>query len=384
MPEIQAHESLYDHAVCKLLDRVSVTRTSFEEMTGTTHPWEIMNGSLNHVQNQFLQIENDLSANHKDGSLTCVKTAEGAFWLNKSGVDTLMDELNHTIVNVTQKGPSPLWSYTSIELFTQNLENLKRLIIATSHDRVEIKRLQTLLNGNGDNILAELNKANAAMDELLTKVKNHAPHVSIASLPDVVLFERAKITFDLLQKHVKTEQQLGYDRVTLKRVYDMLEARCGSRVKNFRQRIQSFMLMFREELRQSEILQLMLSGRWGICLATLDSSPDSLNGLTRVVRKEIDWFTTFVSSREQEQGPTPTGVNAVAMAEKATDYFENGQPSEEDLAGQALTDEEIQNLLASDQPKDKKEIELAESKNTEKKPKKNSHRMAFTSRGGRR
>lgn len=379
-----AHESLYDHSVCKLLDRVSVTRTSFEEMTGTPHPWEMMNGALNGVQNQFLQIESDLSANHKNGSLTCVKTAEGAFWLNRSGVDSLMDELNYSVGSMTQKGPASLWNYTSIELFTQNLENLKRLIIATSHDRVEIKRIQELLNGNGDNIITELNKANAAMDDLLLKVKNHAPHVSIASLSDVILFERAKITIDLLQNQVKTETQLGYDRETLKRAYNLLETRCASKVKNFRQRIHSFMLMFREELRQSEILQLLLSGRWGLSLSMLEAPPESLTGLIRVIRKETDWFSAFVTSRENELGASPSGANALAMAEKANYNFTHEKPVEEDLSARALTDDEIQQLLGRDESSNKSDIEMAEQKTAENKPKKSAHRMAFTSRGGRR
>ncbi|MBZ0258360.1 hypothetical protein K8I31_19995, partial [bacterium] len=172
MPKTQAHESLYDSGVCKLMDRVSVARTSFEEMTGTSHPWEMRNGALNSVQNQFLQIENDLAANHENGSLTCVNTAEGSFWLNHSGVDTLIEELNHSVGTMTPKGPTPMWNYTSIELFTQNLENLKRLIIATSHDRIAIKRIQDQLNGNYDNIYSEITKAITAMDELLLKVQN--------------------------------------------------------------------------------------------------------------------------------------------------------------------------------------------------------------------
>lgn len=384
MPKSQAHESLYDSGVCKLLDRVSVTRTSFEEMTGTSHPWEMRNGALNSVQNQFLQIENDLAANHENGSLTCVNTAEGSFWLNHSGVDTLIEELNYTVGTMTHKGPTPLWNYTSIELFTQNLENLKRLIISTSHDRVTIKRIEDQLNGNYDNIYSEITKAITAMDDLLLKVQNHAPHVSIASLSDVILYERAKITFDLLQKQIKTEAQLGYDRATLKRAHDLLEARCGAKIKNFRQRIQSFLFMFKEELRQSEILQLLLSGRWGICLSSIKTNPESFIDLTRIIRKEINWFMTFVSARENEQGSSPTGANAIAMAEKAEEHFVNGQPSDEDLAGQALTDEEIRMLLSNGTAESDSEFDAVGSQSEDVKPKKSIHRMAFTSRGGRR
>ncbi|MBZ0255492.1 hypothetical protein K8I31_05495, partial [bacterium] len=176
----------------------------------------------------------------------------------------------------------------------------------------------------------------------------------------------------------------GYDRATLKRAHDLLEARCGAKIKNFRQRIQSFLLMFKEELRQSEILQLLLSGRWGICLASMKTNPDSLIDLTRVIRKEINWFTTFVTAREDEQGKTPTGANALAMAEKAEDYFSNGKPSDEELAGQALSDEEIRLLLSSGKSDGDSDAQAGEVQHEESKPKKSSHRMAFTSRGGRR
>ncbi len=378
-----AHEILYDESVCQHLDRVCVARTSFEEMTGTPHPWEVMNGAINSVQNQFLQIENDLSANHKDGDLTCVKTAQGAFWINKNGVDSVIDELNHHIGRVSRKGPVPLWNYTSIELFTQILDNLKRLIITTSHDRVELKRIETLLNGTSNSVLQELNKANTALDELLGKIKQHAPHVSLASQPDVVLYERARITFDLLQKHLKTEQQLGYDRATLKQAYDLLESRCGFKIKNFRQRIQAFMLAFRDELRQSEILQLLLSSRWGLTLSSLEKPSESLTGLIRIIRKETDWFSAFVSSRDTELGPSPSAIHALAMAEKADYQFTHGKPSEEELAGRALSDDEIQQLLASDKTESENEVDVADAPSGASKPKKSAHRMAFTSRGRR-
>lgn len=375
---------MYDNHACSLLDKLCITRTSFEEMTGTTHPWEVTNGAYSSIQKQFDLIENDIQAANTNGPITCVKTQEGAFWLNSDGIDSLLDSLDKPLEILTRQGPSPLWRYTSAELFSQHLENLRRLIISATHDKCFLNRIKNRLPADYDNLANEINKIIKQLDDLLKQIKNDAPQVQVASDNDIYLYERARITFDLLQHRVVNEASLGYDRQTLQRAFEILEQRCGGKVANLRQRIQALFLMFRDEVRQSEILQLILAGRWDISLAHLGKNANGLSDLVRLTRKEVQGLSAMVQSREDEIGPSPAGANALALAEKAEEEMEHAGLVTEDMAGQALTDEEIQKLLSSaPSPGDDSPETQPDAQSQRSKQKSSTRRMAFTSGGAR-
>ncbi|MBI1386991.1 MAG: hypothetical protein GC154_00905 [bacterium] len=378
--------TVYTDELCKFLDELCITRTSFEEMAGTPHPWEACNGKLIGIQKQFRTIENDLRESRPTEEIACIYTGEGAFWLGKNETDRFIEHLDRLVDDLTQSGPMPMWNFTSAEIFTLYLNHLRRLILAITHEKALLPEVKDSLGPDGEVVWHELNRAVKTLENLVADVRHQAPNVTLASMYNVMLYERSRITLDLLQNQHVSEEDLGYDRATLKRAQEVLERRCQMHAAHFRPKIQAFYNHVREALRHSETLQLVLTSRWDLSISEMVDIPLPLVGSSRILPTERRGLTSIVQSRESELGPSAHGATALEMAEKAEHAHakKHREPTLEERMGAALTDEEIKNLLKSDPGESESEYALSGDYDDDSKKKSNVRRMAFTSASGRR
>lgn len=334
-----------------LLQTHAVQQASFQQLTGVNHVWEVDSIRFGAMTAKLAALEIGLRNKQPDKNITCFITDTGAYWLTQAGIDLLGKAMEAVQKILVKEGPLPVWHCTSAELFTSHVANMRRLLMAAAHDLVLIDSLKEALGSNHPFMNREFETCKNSIHKMRDAIMKEAPAYSHVTSEDIVMFERCRITFDLLDKKEKSEDELGYNVEKLKKAQTILDRRCIQAMPNFQGFMNRVSGELKDSLRRGESVQLNRASKWELTFNLMDVIPDRYRGQAHLATLERKGLSSFVASRENELGQSSFGQETLAETSKVVRAIEEGTVVDllEPPLGAALTDEQIRMLLA---PKD--------------------------------
>ena len=299
------------------LEKEALFERPFEELTGTTHPWEVQYATIRTMRADLQKTELGVRQAYPDRDVTCVLSGTGAYWLPRGGLEKFLKELNIPLKQLKITGPLPVWKLTTGEIFSSHISNMRQLILAVSHDLVLLDQLHDSLGANHDFLHREFERCERSVRVLLAEIKNQGPNLANAVSESMMLFERARITEAMLDRGEITVKDLGYNLEDLHRAQELLDKRCRKELPAYQQRIQAAYNQMQNALRGGESTQLSRASRWEFAFSLMGTAPKGYEGQMIVSEKERDGLMTVVASREEELGESELGKTALADAHEA-------------------------------------------------------------------
>ncbi len=374
---------LITEEVIGILQTNAVQLATFNQLTGADHAWEVDDQAFKTMIAKLATLESGIRSKQPDQNITCFLTDKGAYWLPQAGIDLVSQALEGVQKDIKEDGPMPVWNCTSAELLTNHLANMRRLLLAAGHDLVLINNLKDNLGSNHSFMHREFDLCTNGIRKMREAIQSQAPIFSCVTTKDIVLFERCRITFDLLEKGEKTETELGYDTGQLKKAQEILDKRCLQAIPNFQNQIREIAGDLQESLRLGESAQLTRATKWELAFGLLDAIPSCYQGQAQMATLERKGLSSLVSSRETELGQSEAGQETLAETTKVVEAIKNGTVADlaEPPLGTALTDEEIQALLTPKEDTTKDAAAAGQGASSSKKSKSSTkQRMAFQKR----
>ncbi len=308
------------------LAKSAICKVSFQELTGTQYPWEIDLKAFQSLKAKLDHIEDALRSANPVLDITCVLTGQGAFWQPREGIESFLKGMDTIRKQIKQEGPYPIWKLTSAEMFSSHLNNMRQLIMAAAHDLVLIDHLKDPLGNNHILMQREFEQVERHVRILLDEITDQGGNLEFAMSKDIILLERVRITEEMFNQGLITEQDLGYSLAELESVQSVLERRCEKDFPKFRQRLQGTYNQVKESLRNGECTQLRRVSHWEMAFAMIGIPPIGYQGQSKLASTERDMMTAVVASREMEAGPSQEGQTALTKAEESRRLVEPGTP----------------------------------------------------------
>ncbi|MBN2325950.1 MAG: hypothetical protein JXR73_02270, partial [Candidatus Omnitrophica bacterium] len=240
-------ERLTDNAICDV---------SFQELTGKVHPCEVKFNTHQEIRAKLKHIENTLRSANPVMDISCVVTGDGAYWLPREGMEIHFKDLEDVKERLEKSGAYPVWKMTSTEIFTSHEYNLRYLILAAAHDIVLLDLLQESLGEDCESLRNEFEICERRVRILLENMTERIENFKFVLSPNIILYERIRITREMVNRGMIQFQDLGYDLQDLEEAQSSLEKRCAKEFPAFQQRARSTYDQISESLRQGECVQL--------------------------------------------------------------------------------------------------------------------------------
>lgn len=344
-----------------LLEEQAVYIASFSQLVKADKPWDVDMKIFRELHRTLLKIEIELRKNFVGEDITCVIANQCMYWATSDLMKTVTEKVNTRLDAMKHGGPVPVWKQTSSELLNTHISNMKQLILAVSHDVVLLTLLKDKLGDNIHMLNREFEKCEHLVRILLEDIKEQGHFLSRAMSTNMHLFERCRITRDMIERGEIDEDKLGYSLEVLEKAEQQLDERCRKEMPAYRQRITSIFSHMQEALRDGESTQLTRASRWSLAFTMLGDAPEGFRGQAQMAESENKGYTMMVSAREEELGPSEAGQSALKAAEEAEHYSPEPEPKEK----------------PAPEPKPEPQSEEPPKK------KKSTNRMAFSSRRGR-
>ena len=350
---------LLSDELVSLLDEKAICKISYEELTGTKFPWETDLNVIKDIQKRLDRIETNLRLANPGMDITCVISGEGCFWLDKEGTEHFTHRVKKPLEDQKTDGPLPVWKLTSGEIFNSHIFNMRKLILAVCHDMILLEHLKESLGENHTFITREFGRYERFVRILLEDMKEQGPNLSFALSENIIMLERAEITYKMIQNKTISAKELGYSEKELAKVIEILDSRCKGQAPMYRKRLQAVYNQMQNALRDGETTQLTRASRWEFAFGLIKTPPVGYKGQIEVTKLERKSLQEVVESREKELGETDTTTAALQAAKEAA----TGKLKEET-------------------PPPKKEPETPPAPEPEQKPPEDSprRRMAYTTR----
>ncbi len=298
------------------LDSQSIYKAMFKDVTGYDYPWEVNYNKFDKIRGKFNQIERGVRSAYPNKEITCVITGKGAFWLPQSGTEMYKEKVDRQLQTLKSEGPMPIWRFTSAEMYTNHLGNIRQLIMAVAHDLVLLEHLRDSFTSNHDFIQREFERCELHVRGFLDELKEHGDELSFAVSDFISLAERCRITQEMLIRGEATPEELGYDEETLSRVLNVIDVRLKKRMPSYQRRIMAVHNKVKDSLRGGEVTQLTRVSRWDMAYALMGDPPAGYKGQAMLASMEHEGMNTFVSSREQELGVSEHGQEALNISQQ--------------------------------------------------------------------
>ena len=311
------------------LAKTAVCKVSFQELSGTSYPWEVDFKTFQEIKAKLDHIENALRSANPVMDITCVLSGQGAFWQSREGFESFLKGMEETKKKIKDEGPYPIWKLTSSEMFSSHLSNMRQLIMAAGHDLVLLEHLKDPLGSNHTMIHREFEQCERRVRLMLDDIADQGSNLEFAMTKDIVLLERVRITQEMFNQGLLAEQDLGYTQEELERVQAVLEKRCMKDFPKFKQRLQATFNQVKDSLRTGECTQLRRVSHWEIAFALIGIPPIGYQGQSALATSERQAMTQIVASREEEIGETAEGKTALNTAEEARKTVEPSTPPPE-------------------------------------------------------
>jgi len=297
-----------------VLEQAAVCRISFKDLTGSTSPWNLDHKTLHELRATLARFEHLIRANNPQEEITCVISGQGVAWLPETGMQTYFQELDRLSRPRCQAELFPLWKMTTVELFSQHADTMRKLVMSVAHDLVLLEQMKTPLGSHHLLLLREFEQGERGIRLWLNESKDHKNDVAFLSSQEIIILERTQITRALLESGQLREEQIGYSLGDLIRVHDLLHQRCKRLYPIYHKRLQSVNNGIKNALREGEFTQLRRASRWELAFALIGSPPPGYRGQARLATKLRELFTEVVEAREKEMGQTPAGQEVLTAA----------------------------------------------------------------------
>ncbi|MDX9755616.1 MAG: hypothetical protein RBU29_16750 [bacterium] len=304
----------FSSTLLPLLEKHSICKVAYEELTETQFPWEMDRLRLHSTRKKMARIDLNLRAAHTAADITCLLAGEGAYWLDAQGFPPIHTSLQETLDGKRPNASLPIWKMTTAEMYSSHIDNLRRLVLTTSYDGVILEQLKRELGDHHTFFMQEFEHYDRYVRVLLDDMKDQGPNLQFAQSDTIILIERAHITQHILDNHIMTPQQLGYSRQDLLRVIQILEKRCSAETPTFRKRLETISSQMISALRDSEATQLSRASRWEFTFSLLKPAPLGYRGLAKLSTIEREFFQFLVTSREEELGASEQGTAVLQAA----------------------------------------------------------------------
>lgn len=347
--------TLIPESAVPILEEKAIIRASFEQLTGVAHPWEINIRKFNEIRKKLYRVERELRDNNPTREVTCIIGERGMYWLFEDAYEAYRETIEEAVKELKDGGPMPVWRYTTTEMLEAHVGNMRQLIMAVAHDAVLLDMLKDSLGDNHVMLNREFENTERNVRAMLDDIRDQGEFLLSSVSHDLLMVERCRITREMIERGVVSEEQLGYSAEELRRVEDVLDERCKKDLPAYEKRLAAIYSRMKDEMRKSESTQLVRSSRWVLAYSLLGEAPQGFRGQAEVASKEHETLSTVVKSREEELGESDEGKKALATAEEAVRAKEPPPPPE---------------------PKEESKEEPVE----EPKKKKKITRMAFSSR----
>lgn len=341
------HNALITKDLTTVLDKTALKHLSFTELTGTDSIWKINFQSYETIRAILAKQEARLRKLYPTEDLTCLISGNGVYWVDQAGFKTFIGPLNQTVTQLREQGPLPIQYCTTMELLACFTDNLRRLILATAHDSVLLDYLSSYLGSYNQFVSREFQTSRDRINQFFSEFEEIAPNMECLFNQDSTLFERCRITRRMIEQGDITEKNLGYQLEQLTHAEEILLERCQKEIPLFNKRIESLFQHIQQCLRQSECSQLHRANRWEMTFSFTGHPPIGYRKYLLLAVVEQDGFSSMVTSREQEMGRTEYGNEALQDNHTLTQRIRThmAETTKSAKAGQALTDEEIQQLI---------------------------------------
>ncbi|MGC9327072.1 MAG: hypothetical protein ACP5I1_05535 [Candidatus Hinthialibacter sp.] len=298
-------ERLTDHAICDV---------SFRELSGKTHPCEVKLNAYQEIRSKLSHIETTLRTANPIMDITCVVTGQGVYWLAHEGMEVYLKNLEEVKKRLDEGGAYPIWKMTSTEIFTSHEYNLRQLILAAAHDMVLLDLLKDSLGEDVGSLQNEFEICERRVRILLENMVERKEDLNFILSPNIVLYERIRITREMVNRGMLQFQNLGYNLQDLDEAQSSLEKRCAKDFPTFHQRERSAFDQIKESLRQGECAQLRRVDQLDKTFIRLGAPPIGFQSQARLAHEEREALVAIVKSRESELGESDIGQKALIAA----------------------------------------------------------------------
>ena len=158
--------------------------------------------------------------------ITCVIAGEGCFWLDKEGTDHFSQKVRKPSLEEKSNSTMPIWKLTSGEIFNSHIYNMRKLILAVCHDMVLLDHLKESFGQNHTFITRDFSRYERFVRILVDDMKEQGPNLNFALSENIIMLERAEITYKMLQNKTISPKELGYSERDLAKVIEILDNRC--------------------------------------------------------------------------------------------------------------------------------------------------------------
>jgi len=353
-------------------------------LTGAKNPWEADSQTIPKLQILLKKIEVDLRSRYPGQEITCVVSGQGMYWLSQTSLERFLRLMETEVSRLKFEGPLPIWNCSSTELFDFHADNLKRLILAVAHDAALLEHLKPQLDGQHEYLEREFKIGELSLQSILPGIIQQASLFNNVQSDDINFYERCRITRELIDRGLTSEEELGYSLERLGRAEAALKKNCEKMYPLFQQRVAATFNQMKEGLRQSESAQLNRACRWDRLFESAGGLPDGFQGYAKLTAKEREGLISFVDSRESELGQSPQGQEALSIAQGAPVGISREAAAPPDAIpaaeGNALSDQEIMELLSGKPSAASEAISSETTPSPTQKTKEDLKRMAFTTR----
>lgn len=352
---------LISDELINVIEERSLCKVYFRDLTGTEYPWEVDLHSFQDIRGKFYRIEQGLRNANPEQEITCILAGRGAFWVTRPGVEDFFEGLKKPLKKLKIEGAMPVWKMTSAEVFGSHLSNMRQMILAAAHDMVLLEYLRESLGNQHDFIHREFEHCELTVRALLDNIKDQGPNLNFATHQEIIMVERCRITIELLERGVRTEQELGYTREDLERVMEILDKSCRKDYPAYNKRIASVFNQVKHCLQDGEGAQLTRSSRWEMTYALCGRPPVGFRNQAEIVSVEREGMKALVCSRVEELGSSEITSKAMEISQQV-DQVLNRSP--EKAMPKIKEEEPILAAAAGNEPKKSSQV----------------NRMAYTSR----
>lgn len=309
--------SLIPDEAIPLLQEHALFSGSFQQLTGLENPWEVNMKVFTKLHDKLLTVENQLRQNFPDQDITCMIAKDSIYWITYDLQQTIQEQINQSLSNMQNGGLLPVWQMTTSELLNNHIENMKKLILAVSHDVVLLQLLKDTFGENINFLNREFENCERVVKLLIDDLQDQGHFLSKAMSENLHFYERIRITYEMIERGEIDLDNLGYSVEALEQAELKLDERCKKELPSYKQRLTSIMSQMRESLRESENTQLSRSSRWVLAFSMVEEMPQGFKGQAEIANIETEGYSMMVSSREDELGPSESGQNALKSAEEA-------------------------------------------------------------------
>lgn len=308
------------------LTKTAISKISFQELTGSSNPWEIDIRHFQTIRSKLTHIEETLRSTHPVLDITCVIAGEGVYWQSREGLDVFLKGMESAKKKIDQSGPYPIWKLTSAELFASHLCNMRQLIMGIAHLLGLFDSLKKSFGSRRDSLLQEFDTHISRMQSMIDEYSGLKYELEFALAKDIILMERVWITQEMLNQGLVTEQQLGYSTERLMQAQGVLERRCEKDFPQYPERLQNTFNSLKDSLRDGECAHLHRASQWEYSMAVLGIPPIGYQGYAKLCKTEREILTSVVASREAEIGESELGKTVLLFAEEVRSRTDQGVP----------------------------------------------------------